>query len=83
MKSTVSRLFHFVASLAFVALLAAPAYAGQHDRDDDKDDKHDNNPPASHSAPEIDPAGLSAIGALLIGGSLLLKSRRNPRVSNN
>jgi hypothetical protein len=80
MKSTVSRLFHFVASLAFVALLAAPAYAGHNDRNEDK---RDNSPPASHSAPEIDPAGLSAIGALLVGGSLLLKSRRNARVSNN
>jgi len=82
MKSTVSRLFHFVASLAFVALLAAPAYAGQHDRNNHNEDKRDNNPPASQSAPEIDPAGLGAIGSLLIGGSLLLKSRRNQRATN-
>jgi hypothetical protein len=66
MKSIVGRLLGFVAALGLVAVMSSPAFA---DRDD-----HPKKP--SHSAPEIDPAGLAAVGALLVGGTLLLKSRR-------
>ncbi|HEX3695409.1 MAG TPA: hypothetical protein VH374_08460 [Polyangia bacterium] len=69
MKSTVGRLFGFVASLGLLVLLASPAHA-----DNGHEDFHQG--PPSHSAPEIDPAGLGAIGSLLVGGSLLLKARR-------
>ena len=71
MKSTVGRLLGFVASLGLVVLLATPAFAKDHD-----DDERGGG--QSHSAPEIDPAGLGAIASLLVGGSLVLKSRRKP-----
>ncbi|HEY2901753.1 MAG TPA: hypothetical protein VGL59_14315 [Polyangia bacterium] len=72
MKSTAGRLFGFVASLGLFVLLATPAHAVQGHEDF-------RQGPPSHSAPEIDPAGLGAIGSLLVGGSLLLKSRRGKR----
>jgi hypothetical protein len=71
MKSTVGRLLGFVASLGLVVLLAGPAHA---DRGEHEDQGHQE----SHSAPEIDPAGLGAVASLLVGGSLVLKSRRKP-----
>ena len=69
----VAHFLGFVASLAVTLMLASPspAWAG-HD--------HRPKPPhGSHSAPEIDPAGLGAIASLLAGGMLLLKSRRGAR----
>ena len=62
------RVLGFVGSLSIVALLAGPAHAGN---------SHRPRPsPGSHSAPEIDPAGLGAMASLLVGGTLLLKGRR-------
>ncbi len=72
MHAIVARLLGFVASLAVVALLAAPAHAG---RDPWRPVHH----PPSHSAPEIDPAGAGAIVTLLVGGTMLLRSRRSAR----
>ena len=72
MLSKVGRFLGFVASLAVLMTLASPARAGHHDRTP----KH---PPTSHSAPEIDPAGLGALASLLVGGTMLLRSRRSAR----
>ncbi len=74
MKSILGRVLGFVASLGLVIALSAPAWA---DRED-----HEHGPKPTHSAPQIDPAGLAAIGSLLVGGTLLLKSRRGARPKN-
>jgi len=76
MKSIVGRFLGFVASLGLVAVLATPAFADHDDRDD-----HGKPAPSSHSAPEIDAAGLGAIASLLVGGTLVLKSRRGAKPS--
>lgn len=77
MKSILGRLFGFVGTLGLVAVLSSPAFA---DRDHDNGKGNDDNKgSSSHSAPEIDPAGLAAIGSLLVGGTLLLKSRRGDK----
>ena len=77
MKSILGHLFGFVGTLGLVAVLSSPAFA---DRDHDNGKGNDDNVHSSStSAPEIDPAGLAAIGSLLVGGTLLLKSRRSDK----
>ena len=73
MPSIVGRILGFVASLAVVMTLSSPASAGRHDP---KPPKH---PPSSRSVPELDPAGLGALASLLVGGTLLMRSRRHSR----
>ncbi len=60
----------FLAPLGIIVLLSSPARAGHEDQ---------RRPHKSHSAPEIDPAGIGAIASLLVGGTMLLKSRRGSR----
>jgi hypothetical protein len=65
MKSTLGRFVSFVGSLAFVALLAGPAFA----------DRQHLPTPVTH-APEIDPTVLGSAAALLVGGALMMGARR-------
>jgi hypothetical protein len=62
MKSILGRFVSFAGSLAIVALLAGPAFAGHH--------------PILTHAPEIDPTVLGSAAALLVGGGLLIGARR-------
>lgn len=67
MRSLVARVFGFLSSLALLMALASPSFAGDHHK------------PKPHSAPEIGTVGLGATASLLIGGTLLLESRRRSR----
>jgi hypothetical protein len=70
MTSIFGRAFGFAAVLAFVGLLASPAFAD------------DGRPRVTTHAPEIDATMLGSAAALLAGGGLLLKSRRDARKRN-
>jgi hypothetical protein len=66
MKSNFGRVCAFLATSAFVALLSTPTFA--HDKK--------KEPPVTLSAPEIGPGFVGATAALLVGGALLISSRR-------
>lgn len=68
MKSILGRFLGFVGGLGLLAVLSSSAYA---DRGD-----HEHGPKPAHSVPEIAAVGVGAVGSLLVGGTLLLKSRR-------
>ena len=68
MQSFVGRWVGFLSSLGLLMVLSSPVFAG------------DGHPkPKPHSAPEIASVGLGATASLLIGGTLLLGSRRRSR----
>lgn len=78
MKITNARLLRSLATLGVAALLVTSAFAGPQQHK--PRNKQPTTPPAPPSgAPEIDPSIAGSLAALLVGGALLLQSRRSPR----
>ena len=63
-------------SLSLIAAGAIPAFARDHQGDEDDDNQGGNWSHSSSGAPEIDPGLLGGAVALLAGGLLILRERR-------